>query len=442
MKRIYEPYAYSHHPIERCFWRTSVEEPNFPRLERDHRCDVVIIGAGFTGLSAAYHLTRDGYSVALLDAQQPMFGATGRNGGFCCLGGGKASDNRLDRLFGKDERLLYRAAEKEAVTLVSQLFHDLKIEADVQSHGETALAHRPKDAKAFEDELPRIKENYGVDAILHAKEELVQLGFGGCFFGGMTIPIGFGLNPRKYASTVLEATKCQGAAIFGESPVLSVVKNKSGFELSTRQGTVRADKVIFATNGYSSEDLPRWLHSRFMPVQSSIIVTRQLTDEELSAQGWTSDQIAYDTRDLLHYFRLLPNKRFLFGMRGGLFATDEAQSAISKEIRQNFSTLFPKWREVEIEYEWSGLACLSRSQTPYVGKVPEMEGAFAGFAYHGNGVAMGSYSGALLSDLVQEKQPQTPYPATMRTVPPRFPFGRYRRHLMRPLYAYMAWSDK
>ena len=71
-----------------------------------------------------------------------------------------------------------------------------------------------------------------------------------------------------------------------------------------------------------------------------------------------------------------------------------------------------------------------------------MEGAFAGFAYHGNGVAMGSYSGALLSDLVQEKQPQTPYPATMRTVPPRFPFGRYRRHLMRPLYAYMAWSDK
>ena len=84
------------------------------------------------------------------------------------------------------------------------------------------------------------------------------------------------------------------------------------------------ERVIVGTNGYSAEDLPPWFAARYMPTQSSVIVTRPLTEAELAAQGWTSHQASYDTRHLLHYFRLMPDSRMLFGVRGGLLSLEEA----------------------------------------------------------------------------------------------------------------------
>ena len=105
-----------------------------------------------------------------------MFGATGRNGGLCCLGGSKASDAFLDQKFGKSERLLYRRAEAEAVALVSHLLKTNRIDADRHSDGETLMAHRPKDVEAMMNDKHTIRENYGVDPIFHPKEELLQRG--------------------------------------------------------------------------------------------------------------------------------------------------------------------------------------------------------------------------------------------------------------------------
>ena len=442
MKRIFEDIAYTGAPVQNCFWNTTSPSGYFEALETDQQADVAIVGAGFTGISAAYHLAQNSIGVILLDAEAPLFGATGRNGGFCCLGGSKASDAGLDRLFGKDERMLFRQAEKEAVGLVRGLLDTNAINADTHSCGETMLAHRPKDAA----EMPEIKstvfENYGVEAIYHRKEELMQLGLGGPFYGALTTPLGFALNPRKYATGLLEVAMTKGVQVRGHSPVVEIESTKGGYDLRTPLAKVSARKIVIATNGYSSEDLPDWMRSRFMPVQSSILLTRQMTQDELNAQGWTSDQMAYDTRKLLHYFRLLPDRRFLFGMRGGLFAIRGEQHKIQKEIRANFNAIFPAWSHVDIEHEWYGLLCLNRSKTPYVGAIPDMPGAFAGFGYHGNGVGMGSYAGALLADLVLGVTPNRPYPQALRTIPKRFPLGPYRRHLMRPLYKWMAWQDR
>ena len=442
MKRIFEDIAYTGAPVQNCFWNVTAPSREFQTLGADQSCDVAIVGAGFTGISAAYHLAKNGVSVILLDAETPLFGATGRNGGFCCLGGSKASDAGLDRLFGKDERLLFRQAEKEAVGLVRGLLNTNAIDADTHSSGETQLAHRPKDSAEMAETKATILENYGVEATYHPKEELMQLGLGGPFFGALTTPLGFALNPRKYATGLLEAAIENGVKVYAHSPVIKIERNPGGYDLRTPVATLRAEKIIIATNGYSSEDLPDWMRSRFMPVQSSIILTRPLKEDELNAQGWTSDQMAYDTRKLLHYFRLLPDRRFLFGMRGGLFATQGERKMIEKEIRANFNAMFPAWSGVEIEHEWYGLLCLNRSKTPYVGAIPDMQGAFAGFGYHGNGVGMGSYAGALLADLARGVAPERPYPQAMRTVPKRFPLGPYRRHLMRPLYQWMAWQDR
>ena len=104
--------------------------------------------------------------------------------------------------------------------------------------------------------------------------------------------------------------------------------------------------------------------------------------------------------------------------------------------------MFPAWRKVEIEYDWSGLICLTRNLTPFVGSIQEMPGVYAGFGYHGNGVAMGSYAGALLADLALGAQQKRLYPRLFQKPPRRFPLGRYRRHLLRPIYSLMEYQDR
>jgi glycine/D-amino acid oxidase-like deaminating enzyme len=180
---------------------------------------------------------------------------------------------------------------------------------------------------------------------------------------------------------------------------------------------------------------------RYMPAQSNVLVTRPLTQTELDAAGWTSRQMAYDTRNLLHYFRLMPDNRFLFGMRGGLVASPRAEAAITARARRHFEAMFPAWRDVETPHSWSGMVCFSANLVPYCGPIPDLPGAFAGFAFHGNGVAMGSYTGALLADLVQGKQTRFLHPAVMQAHAPRFPLGRFRRALLPAGYALAGLRD-
>jgi glycine/D-amino acid oxidase-like deaminating enzyme len=152
--------------------------------------------------------------------------------------------------------------------------------------------------------------------------------------------------------------------------------------------------------------------------------------------------MTFDKRQLLHYFCLLPNKHFLFGMRGGLFSTRNEDNYIAQLIRRNFNKMFAAWKDMKIDYEWSGLACLNQSRLPFVGPIPQMKGAFTGFFYHGNGISMGTYSVALLSDLAMGQTPSGPYSSAMHQVPQRFPFGRYRQQILRPIYQWKAWQDR
>ncbi len=220
------------------------------------------------------------------------------------------------------------------------------------------------------------------------------------------VPIGFALNPRKYALGLAEAAKRAGARIFRQSPVVQISADAVGYRLKTPVSEVRARRLILATNGYSSDNLPGWLSGRFLPVQSNIIVTRELTEAELS-EGWHSDLMAYDTRNMLHYFRLLPERRFLFGMRGGIRADAAAQAEMQRAVRADFEAMFPMWAHVETPHFWSGLACLSRNLTPYAGPLGDMENAYTAMAYHGNGVAMASYSGKLLAGLITGHGPRS-----------------------------------
>lgn len=442
MRRLFGGYAYGYGPRAGCWWDHTCDIPSRQDFTDNGRTDVAIIGAGFTGLSAALHLARAGINTTVLEAKKIGWGASGRNGGFCCLGGGMASDVALDRRFGVEHRIDFRRSELAATKLVEAIVQEYGIDIDRHSNGETVLAHRSKDMVDLEHEVARVQENYGVESQLHSKNELAEQGMAGPFFGGLTIRAGFGLNPKKYIDGLAGAAEKEGAQIYEASPV-SVMHRRAGkWELQVNGRILRADQVIVATNGYSSEDVPKWLAGRYMPGQSNVIVTRPLTDQELGEAGWTSDQMAYDTRNLLHYFRLMPDRRFLFGMRGGLLTGPKAESRAAAKIRADFEAMFPAWRGVETAHGWSGMVCIARDRMPFVGSVPNQTGLLAGMCYHGNGVAMGSYSGALLAQLVQGSAQKIHHPDAMKTPLRRFELGRWRRALMPLAYAGLMLADR
>ena len=439
MRRIYSDYAYGSGPRDTCWWDETIAAPAWPVQQGELDIEVAIIGGGFTGLSAALHLAQSGTNVAVLEANTPGWGASGRNGGFCCLGGSKLSGKTMRRRFGAKAAEIYEAGEVAAVNLVRGLLDTYGIEAETHSDGETQLAHSSRAMKRLRAMAEGMARD-GEPVELLEKDQLADQGLNGPFFGALTTPVGFGLNPRKYLFGLARAAQDAGALLFQNSAAIRLTRENGKHIITTPQGRLRAQRVVIATNGYSSEDLPNWLAGRYMPTQSTAMVTRELSEDEIRAQGWFSDQMAYDSRNLLHYFRLMPNRRFLFGMRGGLMSSPRAEAAIRRQLRRDFEQMFPAWSDVETTHCWSGMVCLSLNLVPYVGPVPEVEGMFAGLCYHGNGVAMGSYAGRLLADLASDRTPELPYSTAIQAMP-RFPLGRARRALLPPAYLALGLMD-
>lgn len=440
MERIFGAFAYGAGPREGCWWDATCDMPKGDTFD-DSDVDVAIIGGGFTGLNAALVLARAGMRTAVLEAEHFGWGASGRNGGFCCLGGGVASDRALDVVINRSARLAFRRAEVAAVSHVEALIADLGIEVDRHSRGETELAHRPKDMEHLRKRADTVAQNYQVTPQLLEAHELAGAGFGaGPFYGALTVPIGFGLNPRKYLAGLVLGARNAGASLFENSRVTGLETVGQMYDLAVNGSKMRARHVVIATNGYSSEDMPPWFDGRYMPCQSTVLVTRPLSIPELAAQGWTTEQMSYDTRNLLHYFRLMPDRRFLFGMRGGLRSSPGAEAAARARTRIHFERMFPEWAGIETTHTWSGFVALARRKVPFIGPVPDMPNVWAALCYHGNGVAMGSYAGRLLAERLLGQDAGT-CPEVMALPLLRFPMGRWRRLLMPPLYSYLKLKD-
>ena len=361
MSLVFEDRAYEAASLNGCFWAEDYprEDLIWPQVSGEVSCDVAIIGAGYTGLSAALHLAQAGVDVAVFDMHAPGWGASGRSGGFCCEGGAMASDGVIARRYGDAGLDEWEETQISAVHLVRRLIDENGIQADTHSDGETQLAHSGRSYRRLKVKA----EKNGYEFI--PTSQLAEKGMNaGGLQGGLTYPVGFGLQPRKYVIGLAEAAKKAGARIYGRSAVQRIERTGDGHGLVLDGARVRAKKLIIATNGYSRDDLPNWLRGRFMPVQSNILVTRQLSEAELQAQGWTTRQMVYDTRKLLHYWRLLPDNRMMFGMRGGISAKPSMDRKMHQMIRHDFETFFPAWSHVETPWFWTGLVCLTANIRP------------------------------------------------------------------------------
>ncbi|MGB0853745.1 MAG: NAD(P)/FAD-dependent oxidoreductase [Pikeienuella sp.] len=435
--KLYPDHVYAPTPAPSYWQATTPDAVPGPALAEDLMVDTAVIGGGYTGLNAALRLAQRGVDVAVFDTGHPGWGASGRNGGFVCVGGSAHGYDHLIAKHGQAETQNFVNHQRAAIEHVAALLEAHAINADRHSDGEWALAHS---RSAFEGAARKLatERALGFDVRAFSQEELNERGMGGpSFHGGHQLACGFAIHPLKYATGLARATQAAGAQVFSHSKVTRI-SSENGYRLTVNGHTVQARRVIIGANGYAQEGLVPWLNGRFLPVVSSIMVTEEISEADQRAQGWWSDQAAYDSRALVHYFRMLPEGRMMFGARGGSSLSKRGDRYLETMIRREFETMFPGWRHIATSHRWTGLLSLARDRSLYTGPIPDMPGAFTSFAYHGNGVAMGSYCGKLLADMALGDLAPGDLPLPMRAPARKFPAAALRMAYIKAVY---AWWD-
>ena len=413
------------------------------KMNGDFHCDVAVIGAGYTGLSAALHLARLGVDVRVVDAGPPGAGASGRNGGFCCTGAAKLSDKAMIRKFGLEETQRFYASQRDAVTMVGDLIKSQDMKVDARGDGILVTAHRPSRVARLKAEAEFNTETLGLPCRFLDRDALVERGFAGReAHAALLHADGFGLHPLKYLYGLLQAVLEEGVPVHPMTRVIGWTKTGGQHRLISQGGSVFARQVLIATNGYTDDGLHPGLSGTVLPVISGIAVTEPVAKPERQAQGWRTETPISDTRRLLNYVRLLPDGRLMLGTRGDTVGAPGHEERIRERVSAWFNAMFPDWEMPTITHSWAGLVCVSATRTPLIGQFADHPGVFHALAYHGNGVAGATWSGWAAAELIAGKSSANEIlPAVVAQPPRRFVMPALRRWSLKAAYAGYGLAD-
>jgi gamma-glutamylputrescine oxidase len=408
----------------------------------DMEVDVAIIGGGYTGLSTAFHLGRKfGASSHVLEANRIGWGCSGRNGGFASLGIGKTSMAGWIRRWGEAEARRIFDQSGDAVRLVRQLLDEEGIDADATPDGTLELAHLPNRMRELEHQHRMLKTKFGVKTRLLDKAELEhRYLISREAHGALLFETGFALHAMKYVRGLARAAQRTGAHLHDSSPVQSWARDGKRHVLTTSGGKVRARQVVIAGNGYTGDRLHPAIDGRLLPALSNIVVTRPLTEAERKALNWSTTLPISDTRNLLFYYRLLPDHRILFGARGGIEDTAGSRAVHKEWLERRLIDMFPILKGIETTHFWSGWVCVPFDKSPHVNTIEDGTVHYA-LGYVGTGVALATYCGQLLAHRLAGDDSLRPSPLLARPLP-RFPFPALRRTYQRAMYALFEAQDR
>jgi len=363
----------------------------FPVLDGDRSADVVIVGGGFTGLSAAAHLAKAGVNVVLIEAQRFGDGASGRNGGQ--LGTGQrawAEELEAELGFTRAKLLFDLAEEAKAHLLDFAVSNDIEIDF---MPGQLSVVHKKRYVDAYKAHAEIMATRFGYERIsfMDAKETAERLGTA-VYFGG-TRDTGTGhIHPLKLALGTARVAAAAGVQLFEKTPATSVVSNGGKVQVTTPTGTITADKALIAVNAYGGR-LEPVSAAHVMPIGSFIGATVPLgADSPVIPGGESVD----DSRFVVRYFRKSKDGRLLFGGSETYTVSDprDMQAAIRKQIVE----LYPALKDVEITHSWGGYVGITMPRKPFVREVmPNV--IFAG-GYSGHGVMLSNFVGRLYAETV------------------------------------------
>jgi glycine/D-amino acid oxidase-like deaminating enzyme len=353
------------------------------------RADVAIVGAGFTGLSAALEAAKHGAKVVVLDEHTVGWGASGRNGGMATTGLAIGLGKAIKR-YGKSRALEMFSEYNRAIDTIEELVKEHSIECDFQRSGKLTLAMNAKQVGQMRKTQQTLADLADYPVLVVDKED-IHSEIGSDFYaGGMVDPQGAGVHVGRFAHGLADAGAEAGVTLCENARVTQLTRRPGGgHEVRTTRGTVHADQVLVATSGYTGALTP-WLRRRTIPVGSFIIVTEPLPLETVQ-RILPRDRQASDNKMLTYYFRITPDNRLLFGGRARFALSSPDSDLKSAEIlRQAMTTVFPYLASAQIDYTWGGLVDLTMDQMVHAG---QHEGIHYSLGYSGHGVQMATYMG-------------------------------------------------
>ncbi len=402
MKNIYHSDIYKFEKPVNSYWEdTTKENFNLEKLTKDINSEVVVIGGGYTGLLCAINLIENyNLDVILLEAGKIGWGASSRNGGFCSFPPIKTSFKRLQKIYGKEETKKFFKNAVEGSNYTRDIISNYNINCDVTGDSNFILAHHPSKFKQIREQAKVYKNEFDIETNIYSKEEFDKIGHDGTEqFGALSYKPGFGINPLKFVNGIARHALKKKLKIFEHTLVNKIEKIDSSYVIRAKEGSVKTKKIVVATNGFYQEGLIPQMNSRILPVISNIIVTRKLTKTEIDSHNFKTFSPIANTKNLLYYYRKLPDNRILFGTRGDFIGSDKSNLNRSKIMEKFLKNIFPNWLGVSVEYNWRGLIAMSQKLTPSIGKI-ENEEIYYGFGYHGVGVSSAPWTGKQLSKLV------------------------------------------
>ena len=349
--------------------------------------EVAVIGAGYTGLSAALTLARAGRRVTVIEAHEPGWGASTRNGGMMGLAYG--SFMAAKKTHGVETAKRLYAESAMAIDYVSTLIAREKIDCNYAKVGHFRGASLPNHYDAMARELDEARRHVPTQCYVVPKSEQ-SLEIGSDYYnGGVVNPDHAGLHPALYHAGLLSAAERAGATIVTNTPVRRIVRQGSRFALTTPSGEVTATEVLVATNGYTGPITPQ-LRRRVIPVPSAIIATEPLKPE-LMARLMPKKRLLAGSLRIVTYYRPSPDgTRILFGGRAFASGGPSADRVNARHLHRALTKVFPELSAVKVTHSWHGMLAFSFDKLPHVG---EIDGLHYAMGYCGVGVGRATWLG-------------------------------------------------
>jgi glycine/D-amino acid oxidase-like deaminating enzyme len=368
------------------------------------QADVVVVGAGYTGLAAARQLAKAGASVVVLEREQVGFGASSRNAGQVLTGLKVDVDTLVARCGEAHARALFDIS-LEAIATLERIVADERIDCEYERTGHIQAAAKPAHFEAFRREQELLARVFGhATRLVSQADQRAEIGTTR-YFGLLVDERSAAINPAQYVRGLAAAAGRAGAAIHTGTAVQRIDRSAPQWTVVTDRGDIHAGDVLVATNGYTNGAVP-FLQRRLIPIGSYIVVTAPLGADR-AKQLIPNRRMVFDSKHFLYYFRTTRDHRLLFGGRAEFSRPSaESTSRASSILRRGLTTIFPELREATIEYAWSGNVAFTRDQMPRAGRI---DGAYYAGGYCGHGVAMATYLGGMIARRIAGEPIEHPF---------------------------------
>ncbi len=400
----------------------------FPRLEGEARADVVIVGGGYTGLSAALHLAERGVDVVLLEGARVGSGASGRNGGQ--IHSGQRRDQAwLEKEVGREDAHALWDMAQEAKALVGDLLRRHAIDAKFRP-GLIEPVHKARLVAKARADVMRLREEYRYGEIEWVEREaLPALISSDVYFGAKRDRGGGHLDPLAFAQGLARAAAKAAARLHEDSAVVAVDEPSGRRRVRTAGGSVAADIVILAGDAELS-GIEKRVEARVMAIKNYIVATEPIGAGRAGGIIPGGEAVS-DSRFVVHYWRPSPDGRLIFG--GGETYTRHEPADIGALVRPHLAATYPALKDVRLDYAWGGSVGITWHRMPLVRRL--RPGVYSAGGYSGQGVALAPYAGKLLADAIAGDTGRFDRFAALSA--PSFPGGK----VLRPaaLIAGMTW---